>query len=198
MKKGKSGEMGRIRDLLKKAVRVRILGWLAGQSEPRTKREMGKALALSNAAVHYHVKLLEEAGLIRFEGTRPGPNSITEKLYSAKPVTLNKDEGMSNQEKSEFYLRYAFDSIREMHREAEELIRSDWRGNPFLAGCYETYANESEIRRFKKQIHRLVQNFFKKHKKARKDTKPLAITLGLLPSNAAGWGHTPREFDMMS
>ena len=109
-------------EVLKKPVRVRILGWLAGQGQPRTKREIGRALALSNAAVHYHVRLLEEAGIVELEGTRPGPNSITEKLYSAEPVT-SRDASMTEQEKGNFYLGYTLDAISEMHREGKELVK---------------------------------------------------------------------------
>ncbi len=190
----------RVEDPLKSPLRVRILGWLAGKSQPRTKREIGRALSLSNAGVHYHLKKLERAGMVKLEGTRPGPNSITEKLYSAKPVTEmteSKDGAMSVKEKREFYLRYTFDSIREVHREAEELIKSNWKSNRFLAGCYGVHATEQEIRKLKDRLLRTLEEFQKKHKKPRKGTRPIAMTLGLVPSSGLSWGTTEKVLDML-
>jgi DNA-binding transcriptional ArsR family regulator len=184
-------EPKRAEEVLKKPVRVRILGWLGGQGQPRTKREIGKALALSNAAVHYHVKLLEEAGLVQFEGTRPGPNTITEKLYSAKPLT-SKQTSMTAAEKGDFYLRYTLDAISEIHREGEQLVKSDWENARFIAGCYETYATEKEMIALKKEVAAILERFFESHKQKKTGAMPFAITFGLFPSQGAGWDTSTR------
>jgi len=186
-----------VENVLKSPIRVRILGWLAGQSEPRTKREIGRALSLSNAAVHYHLKRLEQEALVRLEGTRPGPNSIIEKLYSGKSVTVGSN-AMNDKEKSEFYLRYTLDSISEMHREAEQLIRSDWQANRFLVGCYGVHSTEAEIKRLKIRLLKLLQQFHEGHKRPSRNTKPVAITFGLVPSSGLAWGSTQKVFDMLS
>ena len=186
-----------IDNVLRSPVRVRILGWLAGQSEPRTKREIGRALSLSNAAVHYHLKRLEEQGLAMLEGTRPGPNSITEKLYSGKAVTGGTD-AMTDAEKSEFYLRYTLDSINEMHREAEQMIKSDWQTHRFLVGCYGVHATEDEIKRFKTRLLKMLEEFHKGHKRPGRSTRPFAMTFGLVPSSGLAWGNTQKVFDMLS
>lgn len=186
-------------NVLKSPVRTRILGWLAGESAPRTKREMGRALSLSNAAVHYHVKKLTEAGLITLAGARPGPNSITEKLFSGKAVTEEEGrDGMTDIEKSEFYLRYTMDSISEMHREAEQMIKSDWRANRFIVGCYGVHATEAEIKRFKMRLLKMLEQFHEAHKRPGKNTRPVAVTFGLVPSSGLAWGNTQKVFDMLS
>jgi len=184
-------------DVLKRPVRMRILGWLAGQSAPRTKREIGRALSLSNAAVHYHVKKLEKAGLTTLAGTRSGPNSITEKLYSGKSVTDGRN-AMNDKEKSEFYLRYTLDSISEMHREAEQIIKSDWQTNRFLVGCYGVHATEEEIKTLKTRLLEMLEQFHVAHKHPGKHTKPVAMTFGLVPSSGLAWGNTQKVFDMLS
>ena len=197
MKNGRSNKNA-VEKVLRSPVRVRILGWLAGQGEPLTKREIGRALSLSNAAVHYHLKQLEEAGLAKLEGTRPGPNSITERLYSGKGVTGPQDRAMGDKERSEFYLRYTLDSIGEMHREGEAMIRSDWRSNRFLVGCYGVHATEEEIRRFKKRFRKMLEEFFKAHARPRKGTKPIAMTFGLVPSSGLAWGCAQKVLDKIS
>jgi len=180
-------------DVLKNPLRVRMLGWLAGQPQARTKREIGRALSLSNASVHYHVKQLEKAGLVKLEGTRPGPNSITEKLYSGKTLRIMDDE-----EKSEVYLSYTLDSISEMHREAEELIKSDWESNRFLVGCYLAHATDQETKKFKDRLTRILREFYQQHKQPRKDTRPRAVTFGIVPSSGLGWARSRKVFDMLT
>lgn len=197
MKNGRPKEKA-VEKLLRSPLRVRILGWLAAQPEPRTKREIGRALSLSNAAVHYHVKQLEEAGLAKLEGTRPGPNSITERLYSGKGVTGPPGGAMDDKERSEFYLRYTLDSMSEMHREGEALIRSDWESSRFLVGCYGAHATEKQITGFKKRLLKMLREFHEAHARPRKGTKPIAMTFGLMPSSGLAWGTTQKLFDMLS
>jgi DNA-binding Lrp family transcriptional regulator len=179
-------------------VRLRILGWLAAQAEPRTQREIGRALSLVNAAVHYHVKQLEKTGLVRLEGTRPGPNSITEKLYSGKSMTESKQDALPPAQKSDVYLRYTLDSIGEMHREGAELIKSDWGSSRFLVGCYGVHATDPEIKRLKNRLMKMLQEFHEAHKKPAEKAKPFAITFGLVPSSGHAWGTTQKVFDMLS
>src|SRR4051812_31929793 len=85
-------QSGLVGDALSHPLRVRILGWLRHQPA-RTQSEVGKALALSNATARYHLKVLEGADLVAFQGTRPGPNGITEKLYAYNPEVWNRISG---------------------------------------------------------------------------------------------------------
>jgi len=184
-------------NVLRSPARVRILGWLAGNSAPRTKREIGRALSLSNAAVHYHVKKLTAAGLMRPAGTRPGPNSITEKLFSARGATAQEAGALNGKDQSEIFLRYTLDSISEMHREAEQLIRSDWQSHRFLLGCYGVHSTRAELKRFKTRLMKMLSQFHESHKLAGKHTQPFAMTFGLVPSSGLAWTNTQKVFDMM-
>lgn len=185
-------------DVVKNPARMRILGWLAGQPVPRTKREIGRALSMSNATVHYHVSKLEKAGLMQFTGTRQGPNSITERLFSGKGVTGKEMGAMNDKEKFGFYVRYTMDSIGEMHREAEQMIKSDPRVNRFLIGCYGVHASEPEIKRLGTRLMNLLKQFHEKHKRPGRNTRPMAVTFGLVPSSGLAWGNTQKVFDMLS
>jgi len=185
-------------EVLRSPVRVRILGWLAGQGQARTKREIGRALSLSNASVHYHMKQLEEVGLVRLVGTRPGPNSITEKLYSGKPLTGTLDErAMDGREKSELYLRYTVDSISEMHREGVELIKSDWKKNPFLVGCWVAHPTDEERTALKHRLTAMLREFYEEHRQPGEGTRPMAVTFGILPSSGHGWKTSLKVFDTL-
>jgi predicted ArsR family transcriptional regulator len=102
---------------------VCIPGWLRHQSA-RTQSEVGKALAISNATAHYHLKVLEGAGLVIFQGTRPGPNGIAEKLYAYNPEVWKRiSEQPDRAEKLDFMLDYTFASIHEIHRKAVDRIK---------------------------------------------------------------------------
>lgn len=194
----KAARKPRGKRLLESPTRLRMLGWLAGQSDSRTQAEVARALSMSNAAAHYHLKRLEAEGPVRFRGTRPGPNGITEKLYSADPRSWESSAGTTDRDRSQFYLDYTLASIREMHREAAGLIRSDWEESRFIAGCYETYASDGDVRRLKARLARMLDEFHRRHRKARKGAAPVAITFGILPSKGAGWSGMQRVFDMMA
>jgi DNA-binding transcriptional ArsR family regulator len=184
-------------DVLKSPVRVRILGWLAGQRDPRTKkaagrtkREIGRALSLSNASVHYHVARLEKAGLVTLDSTRPGPNGITEKLYTGTSVTERKQKPLTGRDRDRFYLRFTLDSISEMHREGEALINADWDSCRFAVGCYGVHATEKDLKGLKTRLTKLLEEFYESHKSRRAGTAPFSITFGLTPSSGLGWKDT--------
>ena len=62
-------------EALSHPTRVRVLGWLRHQ-EAKTQSEVGKSLALSNAAARYHLNVLEGADLVAFQGTRPAQTEL--------------------------------------------------------------------------------------------------------------------------
>jgi hypothetical protein len=184
-------------ELLRHPIRTRILGWLAGEAQAHSQREIGKALSLTTAAVHYHLKLLEGVGLVRLEKTRPGPNGITEKLYSARPEDWGEARVLDARGKTGFYLDYTLACTQEMQREGSQLCEADPEHNGLLAGCLETYATPEEVRELKKRLLRLLLPFFEKHKTPTDGARPLAITFGLFRSKAAGWRGAPRVLDML-
>jgi len=68
-------------ELLRHRVRQRIVDWLGRRPQGQTQCELGEALALFTAAIHYHIKLLAGIGIVAIAATRAGPDGITEKLY---------------------------------------------------------------------------------------------------------------------
>ncbi len=179
-------------DLLEHPIRFRIVEWLSGENEPHTQREIGKALSLSNASVHYHLNLLEEIGIVVLKGTRPGPNSITEKLYTAVQLRGNSEYNPP------YYLQLTFSRIQELYREAGELIPADWETHRFLAGWFKVQATPTELRKLKRSLMKTIEVFQKTHKKTGKNTKMAAITLGILPTEGAGLPGCMDCFDMIS
>ncbi len=76
--------------------------------------------------------------------------------------------GMSDREKSEYYLRHVMHHIADVHREATELITSDWQENLFAIGCFRTFAKIEDFRKLKRKILKLVEDFHRKHQKPSK------------------------------
>ncbi|MDM8550684.1 helix-turn-helix domain-containing protein [Desulfobacterales bacterium HSG2] len=159
-------------------VRDRILGILR-DGKPRTQRELGKILSMSNAAIHYHVKMLLEIGIISLHGTRPGPNGITEKLYTAD---IENWPSVS-EEDADFYMDYIVSWMNERHREGLNLLKSGDYTTPFLAGSYSARARIEDMLQLKHDIEKLFDTFYKKSRKLKGDNLiPLAVTFSLLPS----------------
>ena len=187
------GETSHLMEDLKHPLRMRIVGLLAGASGGRTQSEIGKALSLSNAAVHYHIKLLASLAVIHLVSTRPGPNGIVEKLYAVDPRKLD----LSAQEKTAFHLDYTLAHMGEMQREGGTLLAADDAGNSTgcVVGCYEAYATPAEIGKLRKKLLTAINEFHQRCKAPRNGARPVAITVGVLPSHGAGWTGTVREID---
>jgi DNA-binding transcriptional ArsR family regulator len=177
-------------EALSHPTRVRILGWLRHQ-EAKTQSEVGKALALSNAAARYHLNVLESSGLVTFQGTRPGPNGITEKLYAYNPEVWKQISPQPNRDENfVFMLDYTFASIHEMHRKAIDMIKADWTPT-FIAGSVGAFATPEEVSALKSKLNSLLEEFYEAHNDAAKpNALPVAITFAVLPSrseDAEGW-----------
>ncbi len=160
-------------------IRDRILGILR-DGKPRTQSDIGKILAMSNAAVHYHVKLLLEVGIIKPHSTRPGPNGITEKLYSVDtenwPVVSEDDV--------DYYVDYTVSWMNERHREGMNILKSE-RDNmpPFLAGSYSVCAPMEELIQFKREVEKFFNDFYMKYENAAGGKlSTFAVTFAILPS----------------
>lgn len=72
-------------------LRLNLLNLLRG--EPRTVKELARALHLSQTKLYYHIGLLEEHGLIRVVGTRL-VSGIVEKQYQATAYKLTVDRAL--------------------------------------------------------------------------------------------------------
>ena len=174
-----------IGDALSHPLRVRILGWIRHQSA-KTQSEVGKALALSNATARYHLKVLQGADLVTFQGTRPGPNGITEKLYAYNPEVWDLISGDPDRaQRQDFMLDYTLVSMHEIHRKAVDLIKIKWKP-AFLAGSVGAFATPTDIQAFKTEIESLSEKFYEEHSDPDSpDTIPVAITFAVLPTSKA-------------
>jgi DNA-binding transcriptional ArsR family regulator len=179
--KKRSDELGKI---IQHPIRVRILGILR-HSVPCTQRELGRQLSMSSAAIHHHLKRLLEANLVRLQGTRPGPNSITEKLYE-----LNHEEwtafARASEEKNadvDFYLQYVLAWIQERNREGLGILKEKGFAHPFIVGSYVAKVSYEEIVELKRKVHQLLTDFHDQHRDANDPSEQaFSVMFSILPS----------------
>ncbi|MBT8339685.1 MAG: helix-turn-helix domain-containing protein [Desulfatitalea sp.] len=174
-------------------VRNRIIGILR-DGVALTQQELGKALSMSNAAVHYHVKLLIDVGIVKLHSTRMGPNGIQEKLYT---VCVEQWPGVSMDD-LDFYLKYTVSWMNERHREGLNILESEDFHMPFITGSYSARASLEEIKRFKRRIEEVFNEFFEQCEASEPgESVPFAVTFALLPSREKndGDGRHVLEFE---
>lgn len=164
-------------------IRVRVLGLLRTEG-PRTQRELGRTLSLSNAAIHYHLKILQEAGLVYLAETRPGPNRITEKLYAADEAQWAEIVEATRQGNADldFFLNYTVSWIQERNREGVELLRRDQYACPFVAGSYVVKASPARILELQRRLQHFVEAFVEEHNVPDDSGQAHTVTLSVLPS----------------
>ncbi|MEW6367705.1 MAG: winged helix-turn-helix transcriptional regulator [Acidobacteriota bacterium] len=170
-----------LRQALLHPIRVRIIEILRG-SDAMTQRELGKSLFLSNAAVHHHLQTLLAVHLVKLQGTRPGPNGITEKLYATDQNEWQAALAEPTNEVN-FYLQYTLAWIHERHREGVETLRSEGFAFPFLAGSYVVHLPPSAAVEFKRDLQKRCMRLFEKHQKgSSRKTVPFTVTFAIMPS----------------
>ena len=159
-------------------VRNRIVEILR-DGKPRTQQELGNILSMSNAAVHYHVKILLEVGIIKLHSTRPGPKGITEKLYTAAMENWPDVTG----DDLEYYLSYMVSWMNERNREGLNLLKTGKYEIPFLTGSYSARAPIEELLVFKRKMENLFNEFYEKCEKSKQKNKiSFAVTFSMIPS----------------
>ncbi len=159
-------------------VRNRIVDILR-DGEPRTQQELGTMLSMSNAAVHYHVKLLLEVGIIKLHSTRSGPKGITEKLYT---IAVENWPDVSEDD-LDYYLSYMVSWINERNREGLNLLKSGPFSIPFLTGSYSARAPLEELIKFKRKVEDLFNEFYSKCESLKgRNRIPFAVTFSMIPS----------------
>lgn len=86
-------------------------------SQPRTVKQVAKALGLAPNKLYYHVNMLEEHGLLRVVETRI-VSGIIEKIYQVRAYSITVDKALltvseSRQENLELMIDSMFDSTRD-------------------------------------------------------------------------------------
>jgi len=159
-------------------VRNRIVDILR-DGKPRTQQELGNILSMSNAAIHYHAKLLLEVGIIKLHSTRPGPKGITEKLYT---VAMENWPDVSEDD-LDYYLEYMISWMNERNREGLNLLKTGDFTIPFLTGSYSARAPVGELLVLKRKMETLFNDFYEKCEKSRRKNRiPFAVTFSMIPS----------------
>jgi DNA-binding Lrp family transcriptional regulator len=159
-------------------IRNRIVDILR-DGEPRTQQELGTLLSMSNAGVHYHVKLLLEVGVIKLDSTRSGPKGITEKLYT---IAVENWPDVSEDD-LDYYLSYMVSWIYERNREGLNILKSETFSIPFLTGSYSAKAPLKELIKFKRDIECLFNEFYSKCESFQgRNQIPFAVTFSMIPS----------------
>ncbi|MBF0099523.1 MAG: helix-turn-helix transcriptional regulator [Desulfobacterales bacterium] len=165
-------------------VRDRILSILR-DGEPKTQREIGKILYMSNAAVHYHIKLLIDIGFIKLHNTRLGPNGITEKLYT---IALENWPEVGNADMA-YYLDYIISWITERNREGLSILKTNEVEVPLFIGSYTASASLKDLLKFKRDAERLFNRYLKKNEKqmTNENTNDItfSVTFSILPTKDA-------------
>jgi len=180
------------RKVMDHPIRMRILGLLRSAGEPRTQRELGRELSLSNASVHYHLNRLVDAGIVRLVDTRTGPNSIVEKLYAADEDAWNELQKSAEDavDDMDFFLQYTLSWIQERNREGAELLRQERYANPFHAGSFVVGADWAAVIELQRRMGELLTEFFEAHRDAPADAPRHAVTFSVFPSHAEPGDHT--------
>lgn len=190
---GQAAEKPDSKKIFRHPVRNRILEILR-DGQPRTQQEMGRMLSMSNAAIHYHVKMLKEVGIIRLHSTRSGPNSITEKLYTMDQANwpdVCKDD-------LDYYIDYTVSWMNERNREGLNILKAGDYSAPFLAGSYCARASLKELIGFKREMEQLLEKYFARYQDQEGEQLiPFAVTFSLLPSgdNAIGDSRNVLEYE---
>jgi DNA-binding transcriptional ArsR family regulator len=78
----KSGEMQKRRQALTDPVRFQILGMLHRSERGLTAKELAGRIGKETNRLYYHLRILEDAGLVESNETRPGDRML-EKVYVA-------------------------------------------------------------------------------------------------------------------
>jgi len=176
--KEKERRLENTKKIFRHPIRDRILSILR-DGEPRTQREIGKILSMSNAAIHYHIKMLLDVSFIKLHDTRPGPNGITEKLF-----TLDIENWPPvSEDDIDFYLDYTLSWVNERNREGLSILKSKDYNLPFLAGSYSVNAPDDKVRQLKRKVEKLFNDFFDQYEKSEGDNLvSVAVTFSVLPS----------------
>lgn len=176
--KDKKGDLKKNKKIFRHPVRNRIIGILR-DGTPRTQQELGRILSMSNAAVHYHVKLLLDVGFVKLQSTRTGPNGIVEKLYT---VSVEEWPDVSHDD-LDYYLDYTASWMNERHREGINILKSEKFNMPFLSGSYTARARLDELIAFKRKLESLMNDFFEQcAESGNNDGVSFAVTYSMLPS----------------
>lgn len=109
-------------------IRLKIIMTLG--ATPKTAQDLSGALGVSRSKIHYHLKILEQNGIIEVVDTEL-INGITQKYFLpvAKAFIPNSEIFNKNLEEKQFNFRIPKDSYESFEKELNELIKKYKEGD---------------------------------------------------------------------
>lgn len=104
---------------LKNPIRIKIIEFLKKHG-PSTQTETSRDVHVAVSSAKHHIGVLIKVGIVKSAGTRPGPNSITEKLF-----TLTGKKVLKVKPKSESGFGEMFAMMIEALRVGGRLVNSN-------------------------------------------------------------------------
>ena len=103
-------------------IRLKIIMTLG--ATPKTAQDLSDALGVSRSKIHYHLKILEQNGIIEVVDTEL-INGITQKYFLpvAKAFIPNSELFNKNLEEKQFIFKIPKDSYESFEKELNELIK---------------------------------------------------------------------------
>lgn len=103
-------------------IRLKIIMTLG--TSPKTAQDISHALGVSRSKIHYHLKILEQNGIIEVVDTEL-INGITQKYFLpvAKAFIPNSEIFNKNLEEKQFTFKIPKDSYKSFEKELNELIK---------------------------------------------------------------------------
>lgn len=103
-------------------IRLKIIMTLGAR--PKTAQDLSDALGVSRSKIHYHLKILEQNGIIEVVDTEL-INGITQKYFLpvAKAFIPNSEIFNKNLEEKQFTFKIPKDSYESFEKELNELIK---------------------------------------------------------------------------
>lgn len=164
------------------ARRIQILE-IAGESE-HTAKEIAQRMQMATSKLYYHLKMMEEHGILTVVEERVGPTQIIEKVYRATAHRYMIAEDLQPLEHAEASLNLAFKAIDqiklEMQYNAEVLLQPDLGANRAEFGMGKLHLTRQEAEELTQELQAIWDRF--RHDKPRPDTEPYSLLLAFFPT----------------
>ena len=168
--------------VLADARRIQILE-IAGESE-HTAKEIAQRMQMDTSKLYYHLKMMEEHGILTVVEERVGPTQIIEKIYRATAFRYMIAEDLQPLEHAEDSLNLAFKAIDqiklEMQYNAEVLLQPDLGANRAEFGMGKLRLTRQEAEELTQELQAIWDRF--RHDKPRPDTEPYSLLLAFFPT----------------
>ena len=168
--------------VLADARRIQILE-IAGESE-KTAKEIANRMQMATSKLYYHLKMMEEHGILTVVEERVGPTQIIEKVYRATAYRYMIAEDLQPLEHAEASLNLAFKAIdqikMEMQHNAEVLLQPDAYEGRAEFGMGKLRMTKQEAEELTQELQAIWDRF--QHDQPRPDTEPYSLLLAFFPT----------------